>query len=364
MSGLSTRSFSIRPAAVAAAVLLGSLGASPVVGQAPASSAVRVSTGAMSLNVGGRLHTQFNTTSVDGEPSSELFIRRARIELSVDLGNRVSGALQPEFGNDQVGLRDAYIDFAVTPDVTLRTGKAYRPFGLLEQTSSKRILPVERGLRIRGLNAWDGYGAANALGYSDRDVGVQVLAELAAGLDLTAGVFRGPLHGDVDPEASYQYAARLTHQASEAVRFGAGWSSRDFERPGGPAVDLERGHAFEVDVEYGSFAPGLHILAEWVMGDADPVADVGFRGGQAWIAYRTAPLNDAGNMVEPLVRVSYSDIDTDGIAVTRTGGTLLTPGVAFYLSPQNRIAVNYDFWFGQNGAPDAQGLKVMFQLGF
>jgi len=335
-----------------------------VAAQASIDPTVRVTTGAISLNIGGRLHTQFNTTSVEGEPRSELFLRRARIELAADVGSRVSGVLQPEFGNDRVGLRDAYVDFALTPDVTLRTGKAYRPFGLLEQTSSKRILPVERGVRIRGVDGMDTYAVMNALAYSERDVGVQVVAQLPADLGMTAGVFRGPLHGAVGPHASYQYAARLTHRARTNVRLGAGWSSRDFERTSGGTIDTQRGHAFEVDMEYGTFAPGLHVLAELSLGDANPVTESRFMGGQAWIAYRSEPFGDAGAMIEPLLRLSHADISVDGAPGTQRGGTLVTPGFALYLGPLNRIAVNYDLWFGQGATRDARSLKVMFQLGF
>jgi len=358
------------PCVVAAVVLSALLiqpswsGDGALAAQASVDPTVRVTTGALSLNVGGRLHTQFNTTSVEGEPRSELFLRRARIELAVEVGHRVSGTIQPEFGNDRVGLRDAYVDFALTRELTLRTGKAYRPFGLLEQTSSKRILPVERGLRTRGVDGMDTYAVMNALAYSDRDVGVQLVTRLPADLGVTAGVFRGPLHGAVGPHASYQYAARLTHRANSNVRLGAGWSSRDFERTSGGTLGTERGHAFEVDMEYGTFAPGLHVLAELSLGDANPVTESRFLGGQAWIAYRSEPFGDAGAMIEPLLRFSHADISVDGAPATQRGGTLVTPGVALYLGPLNRIAVNYDVWFGQGATDDARSLKVMFQLGF
>ncbi|MCA1792138.1 MAG: OprO/OprP family phosphate-selective porin [Thioalkalivibrio sp.] len=117
----------------------------------------RFTTDAVEVKIGGRLHTQFNTTSIDGQPASQLFVRRARVELSARVGDRVSGTVHPEFGNDQVTLKDAYVAFDLSPRVTMIAGKAYRPFGLLEQTSSKRILPVERGLRVRGLSDLDGY---------------------------------------------------------------------------------------------------------------------------------------------------------------------------------------------------------------
>src|SRR5690606_38657785 len=43
------------------------------------------------LSVGGRLQTQFATTSVDTVPPSELFIRRARLEVGIRVNEWVSG---------------------------------------------------------------------------------------------------------------------------------------------------------------------------------------------------------------------------------------------------------------------------------
>ena len=60
------------------------------------------------------------------------------------------------------------------------------------------------------------------------------------GLGWAAGVFRGPLHGDVGAQDSYQFAARVTARPLDALRVGAGWSSRDFVTGIGetPALDL------------------------------------------------------------------------------------------------------------------------------
>jgi len=339
------------------------LASSPLNAQTPDTS-VRVVTDALELEIGGRLHTQFNTTSVDGLPTSELFIRRARVEFSARLGERVSAALQPEFGNDQVSLKDAFVALQLTPELTLIAGKAYRPFGLLEQTSSKRILPVERGLRVRGLPAVDEYAIVSGLGYSDRDVGVQLRSTFDDGIEVTAGMFRGPLHGNVGPNSSYQYAARVRGSVTPDVRIGAGWSNRDFAAGVGPGLELRRGNAFEIDVEYGSFAPGLHVLAEVASGDVNPFTNERFHGAHAWVAYRTEPIEGTDMMIEPLLRLSYADVGIEDAPATQRGGTLLTPGISLYLGPLNRIALNYDIWWSEGPGDDASSFKLMFQMGF
>jgi hypothetical protein len=325
---------------------------------------LRFTTDAVEVKIGGRLHTQFNTTSLDGQPASQLLLRRARLELSARVGDRVSGVVHPEFGNDQVTLKDAYVAFDLSARVTMIAGKAYRPFGLLEQTSSKRILPVERGLRVRGLQEVDGYAVMNGLGYSDRDIGVQLRSTLDEGLELTAGVFQGPLHGQVGDHSSYQYVARLRGTVAPDVRVGAGWSNRDFATGVGAGLELERGNAFEIDLEYGSFAPGLHVLAEIASGDVNPFTDERFHGAQTWIAYRTEPFDGTEMMLEPLLRLSYADVAVSDQPATQRGGTLLTPGLALYFGPLNRIAVNYDLWWSKGSSDEANSLKVMFQMGF
>lgn len=354
----------IRPIRSLALLVQGALVfAGPVVAQ-DLPGEVRVTSDALELQIGGRLHTQLNHTSIDGEPGSQLLIRRARVELSMRLGDRVSGALQPEFGNDQVGLRDAYVQFEVTPDLALRAGKFYRPFGLLEQTSSKRILPVERGLRIRGLNAFDEYAIVSGLDYSNRDVGLQILSETDAGIEIAAGIFRGPLHGEVGPNASYQYVANMRGPVGDDLRVGAGWSARDFASVVGLDVELRKGHAFEVDLEYGTFAPGLHVLAEVALGDVSPFTGSDFHGAHVWLAFRTEPRTGSEIMLEPLLRLSYADVGLSDAPATQQGGLLATPGFAVYFGALNRIAVNYDLWWAKADAIDANSFKIMFQLGF
>jgi hypothetical protein len=263
-----------------------------------------------------------------------------------------------------VSLKDAFVALQLTPELTVIAGKAYRPFGLLEQTSSKRILPVERGLRVRGLPAVDEYAIVNGLGYSDRDVGVQLRSTFDDGIEVTAGMFRGPLHGNVGPNSSYQYAARVRGSVMPDVRMGAGWSNRDFAAGVGPDLELRRGNAFEIDVEYGSFEPGWHVLAEVASGDVNPFTDERFHGVQAWVAYRTEPIEGADMMIEPLLRLSYADVGIEDAPVTQRGGTLLTPGISLYLGPLNRIALNYDIWWSEGLAGDASSFKLMFQMGF
>lgn len=319
------------------------------------------------LSLGGRVQTQFNTSSLASVAPSQFVIRRARIEIGVRVNEWVSGAIQPEFGGGKVELKDANLKLHLTPGLQFLAGQAHRPFGLLEQTSSKRMLPVERGLRIRGLGAGDEYSIVSGLGYSNRDIGVQLFGTPEngpMGMSYAVGWFRGPLHGNVGAQDSYQFAARTTLRPTQTVRIGAGWSSRDFIREPGDTPELERGHAFEVDLEYGAFSPGLHLLAELTRGDLDPGDDASFWGAHAWLAYRTEEVNAMVSAVEPLLRVSLADTDAGDGGPVAPGGTLLTPGINVYFGPLNRVMLNYDIWLGAEDSTDAQSFKAMFQLAF
>lgn len=327
---------------------------------------------ASEISIGGRVQTQFNTTSVEDEPTGEFLLRRVRLEATVKVNEIVSGKVQPDFAGNRVSLKDAYLKFTFSPAVQVLAGNAWRPFGLLEQTSSTRILPIERGLRIRGLAAQDEYELINRLQYSDRDIGLQVMGTpdgAPLGLGYAVGVFRGPLHGTLGSEDTYQFAARATVQPVKPLRFGAGWSSRDFAaRDTAPDTEPRvcRGNAYEVDVEYGAFAPGVHLLGEIAWGDRDPFADEAFLGAQAWLGYRTGEISRVISAVEPIFRVSYADLAhaTATDATAASGGTLVTPGINLYFGGLNRIMLNYDVWFADGNADNEGSFKAMFQLVF
>jgi hypothetical protein len=324
---------------------------------------------AAEIEIAGRVQTQLNTTTAESEPTVEMMLRRVRLEARVRVNDLVSGKVQPDFAGDRVSLKDVWIRLDFAPELQLLAGKAHRPFSLIEQVSSTRILPVERGARLRGVQAVDHYAAINSLAYSDRDVGFQLMGAFArAPLQPTyqLGVFAGPLHRQVGSEDSYQLAVRTTFRPLEPVRIGAAVSRRDFARPSSARPsgwELEQGNAFSIDFEYGSFAPGLHIIAEAAFGDSDPFAGDSFLGSQGWLAYRTAPYGRV-SAIEPLVRLSHGSIRHGDPLVANPGGFLVTPGVNVYLGGLNRIMLNYDLWSPTRPGRAEGGLKAQFQLAF
>lgn len=326
---------------------------------------------ALEVAIGGRIHTQFNTTTVETEPSTEIALRRVRLEATVRVNEWITAKIQPEYAGSRVVLRDAYMRFAFHPALALVAGQAHRPFGTIVPTSSTRILPIERGVRIRGLaDAREEQNLIVDLGYADRDVGLQLTGEPARaplGFSYAVGVFNGPARAEAREENTYQLAARAALHPVEPLRVGVSWSRRDFAVQDSAAAErlhVDRGYAWAVDAEYGRYAPGLHLVGEAVMGDLDPAADAGFRGAQGWLGYRTGALGPKLTGVEPVVRVSWGDVDGESDRLAVTAGTLFTPGVNFYFGPLNRIMVNYDLWSPDGDGGSEGSFKVQFQAAF
>ena len=318
------------------------------------------------ITFGGRVQTIFNTTSVDDEPATQTELRRVRLEATLRLNRVVGGKIQPEFAGSRVSLRDAYVRLDLDPALQVWAGQAHRPFGVITPTSSTRIAPIERGVRIRGVeDAFEQHNLVAGLGYADRDAGIQLRGEPAGaplGLSYAVGVFNGPARADAPDENTYQVVARVAARPLATVRLGVSWSRRDFGTGVDDVSGTEAGSAWAADVELGSERGGPRLVAEVAAGDQDPFSGAEFFGAQGWLAYRTGRVSSAIAAVEPLLRVSHGDVDED-LLTGGTGGTLVTPGVNLWLGGLNRFALNLDLWSPATGA-SAQSFKALFQFAF
>jgi hypothetical protein len=338
-------------------------------------SGVRFTSRAAEIAVGGRVQTMFSTTTADGAIPALWEVRRARLELAIRAHPVISARLQPEFSGTQIALRDAYVALAVAPATQLLVGNAFRPFSLVAQTSSTLILPIERGARIRGASPapLEHYALVQGLGYADRDFGIQLrTAPAGAPLNLNVGfgVFNGPAQTAAGEELSLQYAGRASIAFVPNLRFGAGWSRRDFVVPESDQqpARIRAGNAWEIDLEIGGYAPGFHLVGELAAGDLDPFAGEQqdgqrFSAAQLWIGYRSATTGTSITNVEPIVRISHGDPQAGGGSFSNRGGTLFTPGINLYFGPLNRIMINFDAWRARDGGTESS-LKTLFQIAF
>jgi len=158
-----------------------------VVVMAPPSARAQLQEG-QTVSFTGRVHAQWNTTSAPDAVDSEFLIRRARITADVGVNDLVSGRVQPEFVEDDVQLRDAYVKLSFSPYFEMTMGQFKRPFDLFTLESSTRSLTIERAGKIRGAGDCPGVGGicsysrfTEKLNYSDRDIGVRFAGALGDG---------------------------------------------------------------------------------------------------------------------------------------------------------------------------------------
>jgi len=360
-----------------------------------AGAAQRIEAGDLTLRFSMRAQTQFNTTSVDddeiGKPIawSTFETRRMRIGIEAEFCDWLSAMIEPDFALGQLELKDAWINWALDPAIEVRFGQFKKPFSRIELISSSMLIPIERGLRIRGLDDLgrsliapdlqpiyarldgdpvfgDEYKLLDDLRYLGRDIGVAVHGRLGGRVGYAVGVFNGEGADRRDVAGGKSFAGRLTYapSASAPLSLGAGVSRREtrIDAYGG----LERevvGTAFEIDAEWGAFRrPGAHIVLEVAYGDNFVIPEMPFAAAQTWLSYFQPVRGGRVEALEPLVRLSWADPDTG-----RDGdhGFLLTPGFNLYFAGRNRIMVNWDVFFpGLGGVDTENALRVQGQVAF
>ena len=320
-----------------------------------------------SLRVGGRLHTQYATSSVDAY-NDQFFFRRARIELDMTVSEFFDARLQPDFGGNEAVLKDAYVRLRFSPGFQVTLGQFKRPFDLFEMSSSTDLSLVERDARIGGLNACAGVGGTcsysrltEKLGFADRDIGVRVAGEqgkVAYEVSMTNGAGQNV----ADENDAKSFSGRLSVEVAPEITVSGNLASHDYVDP---SKNDARAVGWGLDAQYGTWRKGLLVQASVVGGDnwkkldasAEPAAFLAFQGALSWYA----PLEGkrfAG--VEPLLRVSFGDPDRD---TTDDGGLVYTPGLMLYVSGRSKIGFNVDFWSPQAGKSE-HSLKVQSFLYF
>ena len=179
-----------------------------------------------------------------------------------------------------------------------------------------------------------------------------------------AGVFSGEGANAREAQASKAYVGRASYGVGDALEVAVAVSSQPTGAfDGGTEV---RATAYALDAYYGGFREeGLRIMAEAMMGDnpllligSAPRSMMGAQVAAGWFMGREGRVEG----LEPVLRVSYGDPDTD---VDANEGVLLTPGVNVYFSGRNRLMVNTDSYLPSQAGLDPQySLKVQFQIYF
>ena len=327
-------------------------------------------------------------------PALDMFLRRARFTLGIEISDLVDAEIQPDFSAlDQVDLKDAWGRLTLSPSFRVMIGHYKRPFDGFQLTSSTRILTIERDLDVPGVSGL----AAPSLDelttrfrLSDRDVGAMAHgAPPGTGLQYWAGVFngRGPTD-DGDLNTDKQFVGRLQYTFRPGgdlpLSLAAAAASTDLpvqnfgDQPGVRASG-ERYTNFELWAELGEFAPGPHVQAGLMLGDnplqtpagdpvsTDPVAgDREFASARAWQvigAYRLpVPGSDVLAAVEPVLRVTGAEPNTDVEDGEAWG---VTPGLQVFFGGRNKLALNWDLvFYSDEQVESVDSFKAQFQVHF
>lgn len=322
-----------------------------------------ISSRAATLQIGGRLHTQYRSSSVDAA-DSDFFIRRARVIVDGTFNDFFVGRVQTDFAGGGATLLDAYVRMDFDEAFRLSVGQFKRSFDIFELDSSTDLSIFERDGRIPGFSSCTGVGSVcslsrltEALDYAGRDAGVRV--------DGTSGTFtyqatltNGTGVGVPDENDGKSFSGRGGVALSDQLTVSANVGLHDYVVAG----DTDRALAWGVDGQWGTWRDGLLVQAAVVGGDnwasleapGDPRQFLSF---QAMGSYYRPLDGDRLIGVEPLFRLSVADpagsIDDDG-------GTLLTPGVMLYLLGKNKVGANLDYYIPQSPGLDSE---LVFRIG-
>ena len=327
---------------------------------APAELSAQVEINARDAQIrfGGRLHSQFATSSADGGKATDFFTRRARLTIDVRVTPLLDARVQPDFGGGKLDLKDAYFRLNFDRTFRLSMGQFKRAFDIFELNSSTDIVVVERTGRIDGVDQCAGPGGVctlsrftEKLGYSDRDIGVKVDGTLGERVSYMATLTNGTGTSGADENSGKSLAGRVSFRLTDGVALAGNASRHDYV---GGEGRTEAATAFGGDLEIGGFRSGTHL-------------QIGLIGGANWrlepssgevprfltwqgILSRFLPLE--GNRleaIEPVARVSWGDPDR---GADDDRGLVITPGLFLYVKGKNRIGANLDIY--DSGADSRQ----------
>lgn len=307
---------------------------------------------AASLTIGGRLHTQYQGSSVDGAVN-DFFLRRARIIADASFTDFFDGRVQTDFAGGGAALLDAYVRMNFDPAFRLYMGQFKRSFDIFELDSSTDLSIFERDGRIPGFSSCTGVGRVcslsrltEALGYASRDSGVKIDGTSGT-LMYEATLTNGTGVGTSDVNDGKSVSVRAGVAASEKLTVSANLGTQDYLLAG----ETENAFAWGADVQWGTWRDGLLVQAAVVGGDNWAALDVN-NDPRDFLAFQVIgslyrPLDgDRIVGIEPLLRVSVTDPAGD---IDDDGGTLVTPGLMFYLMGKNKIGANLDYYMPQTG---------------
>lgn len=204
---------------------------------APAADAggVTYTDGEKYVKLGGRVQVQYHQTDPDGSDSTdELFFRRLRPYIEGSIHEDWLGKFQFDLGgasdDDEIDIKDAYMQYKGLDNVTVTLGNAYTRFSREALTSSKYQQLVERT-----------FVGDHNYGSPDRNLGLHAAGtamdgKLVIGVDLAAADldpdsnkldFDTPVNRDSDFNQGWMVAGRVDFHPFGYLKMSQGDLERD-----------------------------------------------------------------------------------------------------------------------------------------
>jgi len=339
-------------------------------------------------------------------PTSNMFVRRARIEARGNISENVSVYVQPSFeggrnlssvattctstavpggggtptitcrttGRSGLRLRDAYIDVRFSPEASkgalyLRAGQEKRPFSRYELTSSNNLPSIERGagqgLLPRASN--DLFGGA---GFLSHDVGASVRYEYKLDdtrlITVKFGAYNGQGESLNDVNNKKSFGARGSVGITSKLEVGGSWFAHDgVVTVGGVPDSSFTNYAFDVDAQWGKPGEeGLFVLAEYLHGNDATASKFTIQGIQGVAAYNIRMKSPTSWLyaVEPSFRVDLADSNSDA---EDDRVTTITGVLGIYMSSRAQLRVGYEQQSFQGDAlPTISGVRSALTVNF
>ena len=333
-----------------------------------AESQIEISSRASSIQIGGRVHAQYATSSV-GDVDNDFFLRRVRLIADITLNDFIAARVQPDFARGKIALQDVYVRLGSSSKFRVWVGQFKRAFDIFELSSSTDLSIIERDARVEGVSGCSGVSSIcsysrliEKLKYAERDQGIKIDGS-SGRLSYQATLTNGTGINVSDENDAKSYSGRVTFAASEKVSFSGQLGVHDYLIESAEK-STARGIAWGVDVEFGTWRDGAHIQASVIRGDNWKSLDASnseatFFTTQIVASYYTERRGQLAG-IEPLLRLSFGDPDT---AVGKNAGTVVTPGLMFYLQGKSKIGANLDVYSPQSGET-ALSFKVQTYLYF
>ncbi len=325
-----------------------------------------------SFKLGGRIQADYNDydgviNAVPGEDGSDLFFRRARIELkghAQDWGYFLSYNLTSSGSIDQANA--TYTGWGSLANLTI--GQQKEDFGLDDTGSSKWITAIERAMPA---NAFD----------TGHNLGIKLHGATEL-ISYSLGTYRNDIddNNNLDTAVTGRLVVRPLMADGKLIHLGVGATRRDGAsadynsrlgaRGGEDGTGVGRvrarisgaeGERSDYNLEAAANFGAFHLMAEYFDGEIDvDVPSVtldanGYYVQAAYIltgesrGYKTdsgvfdgVKPSGAGGAWEVFARFDTLDVDNAApVAVTGEKADSLTLGVNWYLNPMIKVSANY-----------------------